>query len=213
MEKNWSPIVVNRTLYLVHNLDPLRVIQCDLRMNGSTGCDFIQDEAPEETFNFIRRRHLLRGGTPFVLYSWPYYIGLAHSVVIVEKNETEGFRYNRVRRYEANIVVVRVQPKFRVVYVSCPLKFNPEIYKNINMVYYEGQVMVENEFIYPVSVVRESSDCIAVGGHIKDRVSVLFRVTGIRAIMAHIASLGTVTKQNFTVLSVQEYVRNHFPLQ
>ncbi|ELT93353.1 hypothetical protein CAPTEDRAFT_212896 [Capitella teleta] len=205
-EKNWSPLVINRTLYLVHNLDPLRIVQCDIR-HGSIGCQFVQDDS--QNFKFERRKHVLRGGTPFILYKWPYYIALAHSVVIQEK---QGVPYDRVRRYEANLVVMRAVPNFRIVYVSNALKFNDDLYKNISMVYYEGQVKVDNEFVYPVSIIRESSDSIAIGGHVKDRVSVLLRLTGIRSIMSHISALDSVTKSNVSHLEIQQFVRKNFPL-
>ena len=209
MEKNWSPVVVNDTLYLVHNLDPLRMLRCDLEGPGAS-CQFVVDEAGSGGFTFERRRHTLRGGTPFVLYQWPYYISLAHSVVIRQRPHAP---FGRVRRYEANIVVLRADHDFRLVYVSNALQFNPRIYTNNTMVYYEGQILVENSFVYPVSIIPETNDSVIVGSHVNDHVSVLMRLTGFKGLMDQIQSREKSTRRRVVPMDVQNFVRRNFPPQ
>jgi len=81
-DKHWMGFVepgdaAKRQLHFVQNLDPLRVLCCSLE--GM--CHFAQrDEqlaaATKEEAGFIFRDSFshLRGGTPFELYRWPYFI-------------------------------------------------------------------------------------------------------------------------------------------
>jgi len=81
-DKHWMAFVepddsALRQLHFVQNLDPLRILRCSL--DGS--CEFIQrDEqsaaATQQEAGFIFRDSFshLRGGTPFELYRWPYFI-------------------------------------------------------------------------------------------------------------------------------------------
>ena len=81
-DKHWMGLVepddgARRQLHFVQNLDPLRVLRCSLE--GM--CRFIQrDEqqaaatGPEAGFIFRDSFSHLRGGTPFELYRWPYFV-------------------------------------------------------------------------------------------------------------------------------------------
>ena len=210
MEKNWTPLVVNNTLYLVYNVDPLRVLGCDLLKQPLT-CSFVHDQfkaTDGEGFTFQRRTYTLRGGTPFVLYEWPYYISLAHSVVICMRPDAY---FGKVRRYEANIVVMRADLGFRVVYVSSALQFNPDLFNNASLIHYAGQILVENDFVYPVSIIQETNDRLVVGSHLNDRVSAILRLEGLRGLMQEIKAKGSVTRRNVDPLKVQQFVKKHFP--
>jgi len=72
-------------LHFVQNLDPLRVLRCSLE--GL--CEFVQrDEqvaAPgDQEAGFIFRDSFshLRGGTPFELYRWPYFVRSSSAVIL-----------------------------------------------------------------------------------------------------------------------------------
>jgi len=81
-DKHWMGLVEpedrsRHQLHFVQNLDPLRVLRCSLE--GL--CQFIQrDEllaaATDTEAGFIFRDSFshLRGGTPFELYRWPYFV-------------------------------------------------------------------------------------------------------------------------------------------
>jgi len=81
-DKHWMALVEpgdasRQQLHFVQNLDPLRVLRCSL-----VGiCQFVQrDEqlsgSSDREAGFIFRDSFshLRGGTPFELYRWPYFI-------------------------------------------------------------------------------------------------------------------------------------------
>jgi len=82
-DKHWMGFVepgdaAQRQLHFVQNLDPLRVLRCTL---DAGLCRFTQrDEllagADKQEAGFIFRDSFshLRGGTPFELYRWPYFI-------------------------------------------------------------------------------------------------------------------------------------------
>ena len=83
-DKHWMGLVEpgddasRRRLHFVQNLDPLRVLRCTL--DGGL-CQFVQrDEqvaaASDQEAGFIFRDSFshLRGGTPFELYRWPYFV-------------------------------------------------------------------------------------------------------------------------------------------
>ena len=76
-DKHWMGFIESdKYIHFVHNLDPLRVLRCTLEGH----CVFVQrDEQlardqPESGFIFRDTFSHLRGGTPFELYRWPYYI-------------------------------------------------------------------------------------------------------------------------------------------
>ena len=81
-DKHWMGLVEpgdasRHQLHFVQNLDPLRVLRCSF--DGV--CQFVQrDElvaaATDEEAGFIFRDSFshLRGGTPFELYRWPYFV-------------------------------------------------------------------------------------------------------------------------------------------
>jgi len=78
-DKHWMGFIESdiNFIHFVHNLDPLRVLRCSLEGQ----CVFVQrDEqrASNQTsgspFIFKETFSHLRGGTPFELYRWPYYI-------------------------------------------------------------------------------------------------------------------------------------------
>ena len=167
-DKHWMALVQKDELYFVHNLDPLRIMHCTLQGY----CEFIHNEVDKQK-GLIFDDHIshLRGGTPFELYKWPYYISVAHSTMYKKSN---GHRY-----YTVHLVVLCVKP-YRVVYVSDDIKIHPEIYNKIPIVRYK---YIEDGFIFPVGLIIENEDTISLGVHVSDHSSVIIRVRGIRNIM------------------------------
>jgi hypothetical protein len=173
-DKHWSAVVIgNDQLYFVHNIDPLRVLRCSL--NDDDGdCHFVQEEklnngkGPAFSDTFVH----LRGGTPYKLYRWPYYVGVAHCTMYKKR----GWR----RFYTAHLVVIRVVPTFRVVYVSDDIRVHNEVYALAPMV---RARYIDDGFIFPVSILVPNDDVIDIGVHVNDFSSVIIRLRGMKPVM------------------------------
>ena len=166
-DKHWMALIQEEELYFVHNLDPLRIMHCTL----AGYCEFVHSEKDASGFVFDHHINHLRGGTPFELYEWPYYISVAHSTMYKSSNHH--------RYYAAHIVVLCVAP-YRVVYVGDKLEIHPDIYKEAPMV---RPRWIDDGFIFPVGILLESDDWMTIGVHVNDFSSVLIRFKGIRALM------------------------------
>ena len=173
-DKNWMALVDrDEQLYFVHNLDPLRVLQCTLVGH----CKFIHREQDAEGFIFADHFSHLRGGTPFEVYRWPYYVGVAHTTMYKDPS---------LRRYQtSHIVVVCVRP-WRVVYVGGDIKIDRKLYAGAPMV---RDRYIDDGFIFPVGLIVESADSIAVGVHINDHSSVILRIKGVARLMEQVIEL------------------------
>ena len=69
--------------------------------------------------------------------------------------------------------------------------------------------MVFGDFFFPVGVMLEDEDSIVIGAHIKDMVSVLFRLTGLRDLLSTVMRLDSTETGNGNqalVMSIQEYL-------
>ena len=172
-DKHWMALVDGEELLFVHNLDPLRVLHCSL--DGF--CDFMHDETKREGLNFDDHISHLRGGTPFELYEYPYYVGIAHSTMYKQSNHR--------RFYTAHLVVIRIKP-FRIVYVSNDIKIHPQIYQTTPMV---RNKYIDDGFIFPVGIILEDSDTMAIGVHVNDYSSIIIRMRGIETLMSKIMQL------------------------
>lgn len=167
-DKHWMALVEDNQLFMVQLLDPLRVMNCTLE--GS--CKLIHKE-PESnnTFVFHDVTSHLRGGTPFVLYEWPYYISIAHSTL---------FRNPSWKRFYAiHLVVLRVSP-YRVVYVSHDIQVHADIYKMAPIV---RTLYIVDNFVFPVGLILEDKDKLAIGVHVNDHSSMILRLKGVEDIM------------------------------
>ena len=127
-----------------------------------------------EKFVFQHAVSHLRGGTPFELYEWPYYVSVAHSTMYKEENHH--------RFYTAHLVVLCVQP-YRIVYVSDDIQVHPEIYTKIPIV---RSRYIDDGFIFPVGLILENKDTMTIGVHVSDHSSVLIRVRGFQKLMRSI---------------------------
>jgi len=192
-DKHWMALQIADVLYFVHNLDPLRVLKCD-PLSGQ--CKFVyKAKQSQGGVAFADQVSHLRGGTPFEVYSYPYYISVAHSTMYKSSN---GHRF-----YTAHLVVLCVEP-WRVVYVSDDLKIDPEIYENTPMV---RPRWIDDGFIFPVGIILENTDWLTIGVHVNDHSSILLRFKGIKALMS--AIIEQDRKQGATDGPPIGYLQNH----
>lgn len=178
-DKHWMPFEDHGKLYFVYNLDPFRILHCTVRGE----CQFHYQEMDQNGFIFDNSFSHLRGGTPFQLWRWPYYIGVAHTTLHKERT------YHRM--YTAHIVVLCVQP-YKIVYVSNDLKIHPTLYLKAPMV---RPQYIDDGFIFPVSLILESKDAAALGVHINDFSSVVLRIRGLRAVMESVIKSNEKSKE------------------
>lgn len=175
-DKHWMALVQDEELYFVQILDPLKIMHCTL--DGF--CKMVhQGNNNGHPFVFKDSTSHLRGGTPFLLYQWPYYISVAHSTL---------FKDPRSKRfYTAHLVVLAVNP-YRVVYVSADIRLHEAIYA-VPMV---RSMFIDDGFFFPVGLIIEDQDTLVIGGHINDHSSVLVRLRGVKSLMEQVIKADTV---------------------
>jgi hypothetical protein len=108
-----------------------------------------------------------------VHYRGPYYIAFAHAAVpasLVGKFV-----------YSTHLVVLSVEPTFRIVYVSNAFDVTLDIY-NIAAKIVKDQVP-SNAFVLPVSLLKEESGSYLLTVNVNDQANVLLRLTGIEGLM------------------------------
>ena len=124
-----------------------------------------------EEYNFEQSVSHLRGGTPFALYEYPYYISVAHSTLYKEGS-------HRVF-YSAHIVVMCVEP-YRIVHVTNRLEVHPQVFRDIPII---KTHTIDDGYIFPTTLLIEDPDSLIIGGHVSDHDSVIFRLRGAEALM------------------------------
>lgn len=169
-DKHWTPYMEDKTLKMVYNLDPLRVLACKANFT----CNFTHFEGPQN-YQFVQNKDSLRGGTPWVLYKYPYYYSIGHSTLFINPS------YDRI--YTINIIVYRAGPVPRVVYLSGPLQIHEKPMNDVPIVRFN---YIKDPFFFPVSLIEEDGDSIVIGGHINDYSSVLLRVRGVKSLLAQV---------------------------
>ena len=169
-EKNWCPLVINNTLYIVRNLDPLHILKCD----NLDHCMFYRNDTDPLTFKMDDGKSPLRGGTGFVEYQYPYYIAIAH---------TTNFR-KRSRFYRAHMLLLCVEPDFRVVYIGDAIQIHSKVYPIFSGPKFWSAV--EDNFTFPVGLVLESKDSLLLGAHVNDQGSGLFRIRGFQQLLQEV---------------------------
>ena len=185
-QKNWSPLVIGETLYMVHTLDPLAIMKCSLQGN----CSFVLRQ------NTNCSGIHLRGGTPFEHYNKGYYVSFAHSKFTYPRGEEN----RNGAYYAAHLVVIAIAP-FRLVYVSSSIVLPTYVYTRPPI-----PQKITHNFFFPVSLILESRDSVVVGGHVNDQDSVLIRMRGIRALMEHVMKHNE-KKMESHVCAYTDYVR------
>ena len=160
-EKNWSPLVLDGELYFIYGLDPLVVLKC----NTSGLCDVVYRQKVDPN---RRIHHYLRGGTPYVVYKFPYFITFAHSHTHCDGDK---------RMYRAHFVVLSVEPTFRIVYVSDSLQFHPKVMGRRALPFF---FPCFDSYVFPVSINLRGQDIVDFGAHLNDNESIVLRVQGIK---------------------------------
>ena len=149
----------------------------------------VHTQATSENFAYEQSVFHLRGGTPFELYQWPYYVSVAHSTLYKDDaaqrpqatlKESQHFVY-----YTAHLVVLCVQP-YRVVYISNALELHDDIYHKIPIVKVQK---IEDDYFFPTALLSESADSFVIGGHINDHSSVLIRLRQVQQLLTQVIKL------------------------
>ncbi|XP_067936625.1 uncharacterized protein [Watersipora subatra] len=188
-DKHWAALVKGPKLFFTYNLDPLRVIDCGIH-NSSMDCTFVHKEGAE-SYTFKDQRDGLRGGTPFVLYKYPYYISVAHGTYFRDCRDADS-RCNGRRYYTTHIILMTIEPDFKIVYVSGNIAFPEESFQ-IPLVRYR---FIESSFFFPVGLILENADSLVLGGHINDHSSVLYRISNISSVMKQVIELDQLASDN-----------------
>ena len=181
-DKHWTPYTDKEKLKMVYNLDPLRVLSCTQNFS----CKFVHFDGPQD-YQFIQNRDSLRGGTPWILYRYPYYYSIGHTTLFINPS------YDRI--YTINIIVYKASPVPRVVYLSGPIQIHEKPMNDVPIVRYN---YIKDPFFFPVSLIEEDEDSIVIGGHINDYSSVLLRVRGVKSLLAQVVKDDQLQPQNMT---------------
>ena len=171
-DKNWMPLDINGSMHIVYTMDPLMVMRCD---NLQANCSFVHTQINVTAFPWLAKFSYLRGGTPFMLFRYPYYVSFAHSTLFGAKPPHQG------RYYNVHLVVLRVYP-FSMVYISDKLQFNEDIFRQRP----KQRGFAKTNFIFPQGLMVESTDSFLLSGHANDHSSVLVRVQGMGRLMQRI---------------------------
>ena len=194
-EINWIPLEMKGRLYFVYSLDPLRVMKCD---KESGDCEFIYEQPGSAKNPFDYEVDHLRGGTPWTLYKYPYYISFAHNVLKVTKPDKPKHLW---LLYNANFVVLSVDP-WAIVYVSRNLEFDN--------VWMQSEPILRNttitsSFFYPTGLIMWDEDTVDVSGHLNDASGHILRMRGFKKLMMEVMSK-THSPSSSSVRTVQQYL-------
>ena len=183
MEKNWIPVILNNTLYIVQYFDPMLVMRCFVDGN----CQYVHTA----DFSYVMNKGhgVLRGGTPFVPYRDEYHIALAHC------RFTRYIGKRHANFYTAHLVLLDTTT-FRIVYISDHIRLDRKVYQNRP----HGRD-VTTSFYYPSGLLMEGPDSLLVFGHVNDHSSCLFRLRGVRQTIDRAIELYKNIGQNSTLIS------------
>lgn len=196
-EINWIPLSLNGELYITYSIDPLRVLNCD---TNSGDCKFVYEQPDASKHPFKYAVDHLRGGTPWILYQYPYYISLGHSVVI---GHSPGSKDHSI--YNAHFMVLCVEP-WRIVYVSRHLEFSSEWMTSVPVV---RNYTISTPFFYPSGIIKWSDDVLDVSGHLNDYNGHVLRIKGVKNLMDDVIQHDAKHGANLTganVRTVQQYI-------
>lgn len=194
-EINWIPLDVGGKLYYTYSLDPLRVMKCN---QLTAVCQFVYEQDGAAQHPFVYSSDHLRGGTPWVLYQYPYYISVGHNVVVTKSPYLDYSVYN------SNIMVLSVAP-WRLVYVSGNIEYDNDWLNSTRVI--RNQTIIDS-FFYPSGILLRNDDVIDVSGHLNDAAGYILRLRGIKKLLDEVMSRDNVnTDQSIPqVRTVQQYV-------
>lgn len=125
---------------------------------------------------------------------------------------------NSHRYYTAHLVVLCTHPTYRVVYVSDSLRVHSSVYRAAPMI---RPRYIDDGFIFPVGLIVESDDWLALGVHVNDYSSVIVRLKGLKSVMDRIIRMDqrrSGTKRGPPVGDIQQHIHDvlvnetHVPL-
>jgi len=93
---------------------------------------------------------------------------------------------NSHRYYTAHLVVMCVRPIYRIVYVSDSLRVDAKVYRTAPMI---RPRYIDDGFIFPVGLIVENDDWLALGVHVNDHSSVVLRLKGLKSVMRRVIRL------------------------
>lgn len=194
-EINWIPLDVNGQLYFTYSLDPLRVMKCN---RSTAACEYVFEQKGTTRNPFIYSSDHLRGGSPWILYKYPYYISVGHNVVVTKSPDINYSLYN------ANIIVMSVEP-WKIVYVSKNIEFDSRWLNNTKVV---RNHTILRSFFYPSGAILKNNDVLDVSGHVNDAAGHIIRIRGIQKLMDKVIydDNSNGYKSASLVRSVQQYV-------
>jgi len=93
---------------------------------------------------------------------------------------------NSHRYYTAHLLVMCARPTYRIVYVSDSLRVHASVYRAAPMI---RPRYIDDGFIFPVGLIVENDDWLALGVHVNDYSSVIIRLKGLKTVMDRIIRL------------------------
>jgi len=93
---------------------------------------------------------------------------------------------NNHRYYTAHLLVLSARPTYRIVYVSESLRVHANVYRAAPMI---RPRYIDEGFIFPVGLIVENDDWLALGVHVNDYNSVIIRLKGLKSVMDRIIRL------------------------
>jgi len=124
----------------------------------------------------------------------------------------DGHRY-----YTAHVIVLSARPVYRIVYVSDSLRVHAKLYRSAPMI---RPRYIDDGFIFPVGLIVENDDWLALGVHVNDHSSVILRLKGLKSVMDRVIRTDRLrgTKRGPPVGDIQQHIHDvlvnesHVPL-
>jgi len=114
---------------------------------------------------------------------------------------------NGHRVYTAHLIVLCARPTYRIVYVTGSLRVHRNIYRAAPMI---RPKYIEDGFIFPVGLIIENDDWLALGVHVNDYSSVILRLKGLKKVMDRVIKMDQrrAPRHGPTVGDVQKHIHD-----
>ena len=161
-------------------------------------CHFVYEQDGSKENPFLYSSDHLRGGTPWVVYKYPYYISIAHNVASTYKP------YQDFAIYNANLVVLNVE-EWRVVYVSRNIAANTHWLQTDPVI---RNHTIVTPFWYPTGIILHTPDIIDISCHLNDASGHILRLRGLKNTLTQVidTDMRIKTGRGPQVRVIQQYV-------
>ena len=161
-------------------------------------CHFVYEQDGSKENPFLYSSDHLRGGTPWVVYKYPYYISIAHNVASTYKP------YQDFAIYNANLVVLNVE-EWRVVYVSRNIAANTHWLQTDPVI---RNHTIVTPFWYPTGIILQTPDIIDISCHLNDASGHILRLRGLENTLTQVidTDMRIKTGRGPQVRVIQQYV-------